>query len=386
MKILWVNPSFLDYRIAVYEQLNKLTDGNFYLAYSKERVPKRCVDKIGKILGNNALGLEKEKTFRFGMKGDFANTGIQIPYPKGLYKLISSVEQPDIILGEGYFQWTPWAIFRAKRLKVPFLLAYERTAHTERNCPWWRKLYRKIVDCFISGYVVNGSETKLYLESTGINSSKITTGVMSADSIALSQYACEISSEEKENLKKEWGLSKGITFLYVGRLIELKGVKYLLEAWSKYVCKYPNDNLLIVGNGPLLQSFRQKYGDGMNIHFTGAIDYDAIYKYYAIADVFVIPTLEDNWSLVVPEAMACGLPIATSIYNGCYPDLVIENKNGVLFDTLKENTILSALEYFHFVDIADMGKQSIEIEKDYNPEKAALRIYQACLNVVRTNN
>lgn len=36
--------------------------------------------------------------------------------------------------------------------------------------------------------------------------------------------------------------------------------------------------------------------------FIGRMEYDNIYKYYAIADVFLMPTLEDNWCLVVPEA------------------------------------------------------------------------------------
>ena len=381
MKLLWVNPSFLDYRISVYEYLNKLSNGNFYLVYSKERVPDRCIDKVEQILGDNALGLEKEQSFHIGGKGDFANTGISIPYPKGLYKLMSSVK-PDVIIGEGYFQWTPWAVFRAKKLKVPFVLAYERTAHTERNLPWWRKKYRKIVDRFVDGYIVNGTETKLYLESTGVDPQKITIGVMSADSFSLSQAAYNTTSEEKRELKNQLNLRHGIIYLYVGRLIELKGVKYLLEAWEKHIKTYSEDNLLIVGDGPLYPKYVQEYSAASNIHFIGAVDYDSIHKYYAIADVFVIPTLEDNWSLVVPEAMACGLPIATSIYNGCYPDLVFDGKNGKLFDPLKENAIVSVLAYFHLIDTTEMGNLSIEIESNYNPEKAAKRIWQASLDAI----
>ena len=45
-KVLWVNPSFLDYRIPLYDELNKLYQNNFHLIYSKQRVPQRCIDKI----------------------------------------------------------------------------------------------------------------------------------------------------------------------------------------------------------------------------------------------------------------------------------------------------------------------------------------------------
>ena len=42
-KVLWVNPSFLDYRIPLYDELNKLYQNNFHLIYSKQRVPQRCI-------------------------------------------------------------------------------------------------------------------------------------------------------------------------------------------------------------------------------------------------------------------------------------------------------------------------------------------------------
>ena len=113
----------------------------------------------------------------------------------------------------------------------------------------------------------------------------------------------------------------------------------------------------------------------------GNVDYNDIYKYYAIGDVFIIPTLEDNWSLVVPEAMACGLPIACSIYNGCYPELVKQNINGSLFDPLREESIIDVLKYFHKVNLKEFGEKSKDIERKYNCENVSNRIFQACLKI-----
>ena len=70
-----------------------------------------------------------------------------------------------------------------------------------------------------------------------------------------------------------------------------------------------------------------------------------------------MPTIEDNWSLVVPEAMACGLPVATSIYNGCYPELVNKNLNGMVFDTFNMHTIIDTLAFFHKHDLKAMGEE-----------------------------
>ena len=87
----------------------------------------------------------------------------------------------------------------------------------------------------------------------------------------------------------------------------------------------------------------------------------------------------------MPEAMACGLPIACSIYNGCYPELCREGENGVLFDPLDESSLLKSLSTFHQVDLKAYGQRSIEIEKDYNSETVAQNIFKVCSSVVNHN-
>ena len=190
-----------------------------------------------------------------------------------------------------------------------------------------------------------------------------------------------LSDNEKKKLKSQYiSGEKGLLYLFVGQMAERKGVRYLLDAWLKLSAVHPNDKLLLVGTGNQLEEFRDKYKKGTSIIFTGRIEYSEIYKFYAIADVFIIPTIEDNWSLVIPEAMACGLPVATSIYNGCYPELVHKDENGITFDTFKQESIIEALEYFHHQDLRQMGMNSINIEKNFDTKHCALRVYEALIN------
>ena len=109
MKLLWVNPSFLDYRIPLYKSLNDNLKGNFRLIYSKRRVPERCVKKIEDAIGENALNVKQDKQISIGSSGEFANKGVKIPVTKGLYRLIKST-RPDIIIAEGFFQFTPLTV------------------------------------------------------------------------------------------------------------------------------------------------------------------------------------------------------------------------------------------------------------------------------------
>ena len=78
--------------------------------------------------------------------------------------------------------------------------------------------------------------------------------------------------------------------------------------------------------------------------------------------------------------MSCGLPVATSIYNGCYPELVHRDENGCTFDSYKEDSIIEALEYFHHQDLKMMGMASRRLEEIFNTENCAQREYQAILN------
>lgn len=376
-KVLWVNPSFLDYRIPLYANLKDKCDDEFYLLYSKSRVPQRCHDKIIEVLKEKALYIENEKSLKFKYEYIYANKGIRIPFPKGLYAKIKKTK-PNLIIAEGFFQFTPWAVWYSFIHRIPLLIAYERTAHTERSCPLWRRLYRRFIGLFVDGYIANGQLTKEYLMSQGVKPENIFTGGMCADSKGLSEQVSALSSDEKLQLKKVLvgNQNEGLVYIFVGRMIELKGVNYLLNAWNDYVIAHPEDKLLLVGDGPLLEEYKASYSH-QSIIFTGGIDYAEIYKYYAISDVFIIPTLEDNWSLVVPEAMACGLPIACSIYNGCYPELVKKDENGITFDPLNGVNILETLAYFHTQDLQKLGKMSMEIEREYNPENTAEKIISA---------
>lgn len=360
----------------------ELSGGNFFLIFSQNRVPQRVIGKITEAIGDHAIGLPGEKTFGVSPKGDFANTDLKFPYQPGLYNAIARVNA-DIIIGEGFFQWTPMALLRAKLTKSKFMIAYERTAHTERNCPKWRTLYRQMISRFVDGYSVNGQLTKEYLVEIGVNDQKIFVGGMSGDSEGLVRELGSFTINEQTELKSDLMIKGGLTYLYVGQLNERKGVIYLLEGWIVHIEKFPEDNLIIIGTGPLYELFMNTYSGFDSINMLGFVDYDLMYRYYAIAEVFVIPTLEDNWSLVVPEAMACGLPVACSIYNGCYPELVHEGINGKLFDPLRKETIVETLDYFHGLDLKAMGNESIRIEKEYDAGSVASKIYETCISIIK---
>ncbi len=383
-KVIWANKSFLDYRVPVYAELDRLLGNQLWVLFSKEWTPARVQQKISAVLGDRAIGLDGEyRLIQLGNKtSDFANRRVEAGYQPGLFNKIQEIN-PDLLIGEGFFQWTFAALSFCVLQKRPLIVSYERTHHTERNSQWYRRWYRKAVLRRVDAIACNGSLSKEYLQNLGFPGDRIVTGSMAADTNWLGDARRNITPRDRQATRARLGCC-GIVFLYAGQLVARKGVRQLLDGWRCFNFRYGSTagSLLIVGDG-VERPALEEYIDALklpNVILAGAVDYDQIVTYYNAADVFVIPTLEDNWSLVVPEAMACGLPVASSIYNGCWPELVHPGVNGYLFDPFRPEEIAEKLALFLGDPdrVRNMGQASQNIGAQFSPTTAAQAIFDAC--------
>ena len=116
-----------------------------------------------------------------------------------------------------------------------------------------------------------------------------------------------------------------------------------------------------------------------NVFFAGFANQTDLPRYYALSDIFVLPSRRDNWGLVVNEAMNFELPIITSDAVGSSYDLVKPGENGFVFPTGDVTTLSLLLDRL----IADeplrkkMGKRSGEIIKRFNFEEAVSGVLSA---------
>jgi len=208
---------------------------------------------------------------------------------------------------------------------------------------------------------------------------------MAADFKGLQNSVKSILLDEIKKFK-EIIRTEGKIFLYVGQIIPRKGVIELLKVWHQFTAEvFEEVTLILLGGGSKEKEAREYISANalLNVRITGQVDYSEVVKYYAAADIFIMPTLEDNWSLVVPEAMSCGLPVLCSKYNGCWPELV-KPENGWVFDPLNEDNFIGVLKAAWDNRNAwnQMGQESLRIVQDYTPEKVAGNIYNACLSVL----
>ena len=106
-----------------------------------------------------------------------------------------------------------------------------------------------------------------------------------------------------------------INLLFVGRLIERKGLIYLLRAFVDLEKSFSNISLHIVGDGPLLKSHlnfvKQKKMEN-KINFYGVVNHDKVNYLYKKSHIFILPSLNEALGNVTQEALASGLPIITT--------------------------------------------------------------------------
>ena len=178
-------------------------------------------------------------------------------------------------------------------------------------------------------------------------------------------------------------------FLFIGQLIPRKGLQFLLEACIILKTKgYHNFTLLVVGDGAEreeLEVFSKNHGLEDCVKWAGWVGYGSLGSYFHNADVFVLPTLEDTWGMVVLESMTFGKPVLCSKFAGA-SEMVLEGENGYLFDPHNPEELAKVM--CRFIEepnlIAAMGKKSQQLMSQHTPQAAA-QFFVEVISSVRRN-
>lgn len=121
---------------------------------------------------------------------------------------------------------------------------------------------------------------------------------------------------------------RGFNIIFVGRLIETKGIAVLLQVIQNIKLDV---RFIIAGIGPLESEVRDKEKKYSNLKYLGRIDNKNLPIYYSAADLVVVPSLVDEgFGFVVMEAMACGTPVLASNKGGLSE--AVSNQTGMLFE------------------------------------------------------
>ena len=182
-----------------------------------------------------------------------------------------------------------------------------------------------------------------------------------------------------------------LNILFVGRLEKRKGLRYLLEAYSKLKWEQPNIRLIVVGPGnPDKESYRILSSHNLqDVEFVGRVSYDDLPRYYASSDIFCSPaTGAESFGIVLLEAMAAGKPVVASDIEG-FRGVMTEGEQGMFVPKKDSDALAKTLG--NLAKDAELrnklGAQGRRLAEEYRWEVVAGRVekyYQTCMQAAKS--
>ena len=357
MKVLFLTNLPSPYRVDFFNELGKICT----LTVLYER--KQATDRDEKWKAQKAEYFEE--IFLTGKK--FGNDSALC---FSVYKYLKDPRYDLIVIG-GYS--TPTGILSIQYLKTKkksFVLSCDGgMIKTEGN--FIMKVKKHLISS-ASAWLSTGKKTTEYLLHYGAKKESI----FKYPFTSLKNYELtngNIKCDEKIRLKKELKIKEDKVILSVGQFIHRKGYDVLLKAMrgiDKSVGVY------IVGGKPTEEyvALKVKF-DLTNVHFLDFKSKEELKGYYQVADLFVLPTREDIWGLVINEAMANGLPVITTDKCLAGLELVTDCENGFIVPVETEEDLIEKINIvLSNKDLQkSMSKNSLDKIEDYTIEKMAER-------------
>ena len=352
------------------------------------------------------------ETFHYSFDED--NTVIRIPgLPIGIYDYRVSTVYPlrainiirkwklDVIHSHTEFSVGTFARFVARQFNIPLVHTYHTLYEdyiyyitkgyfdkpSKKIVEYLTQFYcdttanelivptKKIYDLFREKYNV---DKNIYIIPTGIEIDRF--------------YEENIDPKSVEEVKNKIGLKKDyFNIVFVGRLAKEKNVDLLLEAQKEINDQEKKINLVIIGDGPDMEEYKEtakRLGIDKTTFFPGKVPWEDIPKYYRAADIFATASTSETQGLTVIEAMAASVaPIC--IDDESFRNTVVDKLNGRIFKD-KDEYVKIVLELFNDrKQLASLQKQArlnAEIHSSKYYGERALDVYKHAIEHKKYDN
>jgi glycosyltransferase involved in cell wall biosynthesis len=274
--------------------------------------------------------------------------------------------KPDIILSNQLGIRTLMAYLYGAVFSVPVVPWVSVSVYTEKKNWFFREYFRRWLLKRSPSICTNLTEGIRYLtEKHNVSEEKIFPTPYAVDVKKFHDIVQKFKSDGYK-LRAKMKM-RGTVFLYVGQMIKRKGLNELVAALQKVDKMYRDKLSFIFVGGQLPKNLCQKLSQ-TDIHFVnvGFVQPIELPLYYAMADVFVFPSLEDEWAIVINESAAAGLPIISSIFAAATTDLVEDSFNGLRIDPYQNVEFAVSIEKMMKLsddERAEWGRRSFSISK-----------------------
>ncbi|MFT8342193.1 MAG: glycosyltransferase [Clostridium beijerinckii] len=358
MKLTFVTNARAPYRTKQFEKIAEVDNLNVTIFYTDKNIQGRewNVAKTKKIKEKQLRGILLSKKY------GYLNFGLINIVKESEYIILGGYEQPTYII----------LSIICRFLKKPYALLFDgistcRISMAENKL---KKFFKSLVinnskaiwgngkvSMKYFSYNFNYDKTKIINQCLTVDIDRIRTITKNKDSI-------------RNELRNKYNISNDKkVIMYSGRVIEVKNLKIVIDAISMM----KEDILFFIAGGGLLEDQITDYSKQKGVHtiITGFIkEQDELFKHYSIADIFILPSTNEVWGLVVNEAMATGLPVIVSEICGCSMDLVENGKNGYTFNPYRVEDLIEKIQYILNGDIEKMRQKSQKIISEWTFDKS----------------
>lgn len=306
MKILFMTNMPSPYRVDFFNEMGKSCE--LTVMFERERDHSR----------DARYKADKYKNFKAVFPKGIA-VGAAEAFCPSVISLLSKKKFDHIIVGNYYTPTGMLAIEYLRLMRIPFILSTDG-GMVKEDSGFKYKLKKHFIGS-ASGWLSTGKMTTDYLTYYGADREK--TVVYPFTSLWKKDILDNpLTTAEKNVFRQKLGMSEKIIVISVGQFIHRKGYDVLLKA-----CTDLDEGIgvYIIGGTPTEEYLQMKKELHLEqVHFVDFMNKQALAEYYKAADLFVLPTREDIWGLVVNEAMAYGVPVITT--NRCVAGVeLIEN-------------------------------------------------------------
>jgi glycosyltransferase involved in cell wall biosynthesis len=279
---------------------------------------------------------------------------------------------PDVVISsELGLRTIQSTLFRALTPRTGLVCWADLSEHTEHGIGLGKRVLRQSLLRYADATIVNGESGARYVMALGA----------APERIIRMPYVLDMKSLLTIPLSRDAYASRRL--LYVGQLMERKGVHLLLEALARRRRLHPNEpcELWIAGDGPMRKQFESfAQANALSVRFLGSVPFSELRSVYASVGIFVFPTLSDTWGVVVNEALAAGLPVLGSNLSQAVDELVREGYNGWRFrpDRSEEFDVILERALGTSADALDKMREAARLSiRELTPEYAADQVVMA---------
>ncbi len=289
--------------------------------------------KVGLPVEEIELGEKIKVTRLFSLPYDTGTGQGRVVIPTGLRWLCVKKFKPDIIHTQLFFTVGLEALIASKLLQVP-IVGTNHTAITEfaRYAPIHTRAIENMLIRYVNWYY--GKCDFVTAPSKSVGDEMIQFGFSGKTKVISNPIDTKTfsPSPQKTELKNKLGFSKS-TVIHAGRLAEERKIDVILKAVASAQREIPELELVIAGGGSdekRLRLLAHSLGIENSVKFLGVLTKPKLAEAYNASEIFAITSTADTQSLVMMQAMACGLPVI-GVRARAFPEY-INSENGILIE------------------------------------------------------